>query len=175
MTIATFGAGCFWCVESAMNQLKGVTRAVSGYMGGHTVNPTYQQVCTGTTGHVEVVQVSFDDAVISYEQLCRIFFALHNPTQLNRQGEDVGTQYRSVVFYHDEQQAEIARKLITELHEQQIFDSPVVTAVEAAGLFYPAETYHQGYFSQNPTQGYCQFVVAPKLAKFRKQFLSLLK
>ncbi|WP_214000669.1 peptide-methionine (S)-S-oxide reductase MsrA [Arsukibacterium sp.] len=173
--IATFGAGCFWCLESALNQLKGVEQALSGYMGGHTVNPDYRSICTGTTGHAEVVQVRFNPEQISFKQLCQVFFALHDPTQLNRQGNDVGTQYRSVVFFHSEQQANIARELIRELTSEQFFDQPIVTELSPAVTFYPAEDYHQGYFLQNPQQGYCQFIIAPKMAKFRGLFSSLMK
>lgn len=173
--IATFGAGCFWCLESALNQLKGVEQAVSGYMGGHTDKPDYRSICTGTTGHAEVVQVRFNPEQISFKQLCQIFFALHDPTQLNRQGNDVGTQYRSVVFFHSEQQAETARNVINELTSEQLFDQPIVTELSPAVTFYPAEDYHQGYFLQNQEQGYCQFIIAPKMAKFRQLFSSLMK
>ncbi|KKO45585.1 methionine sulfoxide reductase A [Arsukibacterium ikkense] len=173
--IATFGAGCFWCLESALNQLNGVQQAVSGYMGGHTANPDYRSICSGTTGHAEVVQVRFDPAKISFSQLCQVFFALHDPTQLNRQGNDVGTQYRSVLFYHSEQQADEVRNIINDLSEQQLFDQPIVTEISPASTFYPAEDYHQGYFLQNPQQGYCQFIVAPKMAKFRQLFSQLMK
>jgi peptide-methionine (S)-S-oxide reductase len=173
--IATFGAGCFWCLESALNQLKGVDQAVSGYMGGHTSNPDYRSICTGTTGHAEVVQVSYDPGQISFKQLCQIFFALHDPTQLNRQGNDIGTQYRSAIFYHSTEQAETANDVVKELTEQQLFDQPVVTEISPATTFYPAENYHQGYFLQNPQQGYCQFIIAPKMAKFRQLFNRLLK
>lgn len=173
--IATFGAGCFWCLESALNQLKGVEQAVSGYMGGHTTNPDYRSICTGTTGHAEVVQVTFDPQQISFKQLCQIFFALHDPTQLNRQGNDIGTQYRSAIFFHSAEQAETAKDVIKELTEQQLFDQPIVTEISPATTFYPAEDYHQGYFLQNPQQGYCQFIIAPKMAKFRQLFNRLLK
>lgn len=173
--IATFGAGCFWCLESALNQLKGVEQAVSGYMGGHTTNPDYRSICTGTTGHAEVVQVTFDPQQISFKQLSQIFFALHDPTQLNRQGNDIGTQYRSAIFFHSAEQAETAKDVIKELTEQQLFDQPIVTEISPATTFYPAEDYHQGYFLQNPQQGYCQFIIAPKMAKFRQLFNRLLK
>ncbi|MDX1536630.1 peptide-methionine (S)-S-oxide reductase MsrA [Arsukibacterium sp.] len=173
--IATFGAGCFWCLESALNQLKGVEQAVSGYMGGHTTNPDYRSICTGTTGHAEVVQVTFDPEQISFKQLSQIFFALHDPTQLNRQGNDIGTQYRSAIFYHSAEQAETAKDVVKELTEQQLFDQPIVTEISPATTFYPAEDYHQGYFLQNPQQGYCQFIIAPKMAKFRQLFNRLLK
>ncbi len=173
--IATFGAGCFWCLESALNQLNGVEQALSGYMGGHTQNPDYRSICTGTTGHAEVVQVRFNPEQISFTELCQVFFALHDPTQLNRQGNDVGTQYRSAVFYHTPEQADIAQTIINQLQEQQRFEQPIVTEISPASTFYPAEDYHQGYFLQNPSQGYCQFVVAPKMAKFRQLFSQLIK
>ena len=173
--IATLGAGCFWCLESALNQLQGVERAVSGYMGGHTDNPDYRSICTGTTGHAEVVQVHFNPDQISFKQLCQVFFALHDPTQLNRQGNDVGTQYRSVVFFHSEQQAATARDIIKQLTTEQLFDQPIVTELSPVTTFYQAEDYHQGYFLQNPQQGYCQFIIAPKMAKFRQLFSSLMK
>lgn len=173
--IATFGAGCFWCLESALDQLQGVERAVSGYMGGHTDNPDYRSICTGTTGHAEVVQVHFNPDQISFKQLCQVFFALHDPTQLNRQGNDVGTQYRSVVFFHSEQQAATARDIIKQLTTEQLVDQPIVTELSPVTTFYQAEDYHQGYFLQNPQQGYCQFIIAPKMAKFRQLFSSLMK
>ena len=172
---ATFGAGCFWCLEAAMNQLQGVQRATSGYMGGQTSNPSYQQICTGLTGHAEVVQVVFDPTIIRYEQLCQIFFCLHDPTQLNRQGNDIGSQYRSVIFYHNDEQQHQAQQVLNQLNTEQVFASPIVTELSPAAHFYPAEDYHQGYVQQNPNQGYCQFVVAPKLASFRQQFQQLLK
>lgn len=172
---ATFGAGCFWCLEAALNQLQGVKQAISGYMGGHVSDPSYQAICTGQTGHAEVVEVTFDPDIISYQQLCQIFFSLHNPTQLNRQGNDIGTQYRSVIFYHDAQQQNIAAEVVAELTAMELFDTPIVTEISAASRFYPAEPYHQGYAINNPSQGYCQLIISPKLAKFRQQFHSLLK
>lgn len=172
---ATFGAGCFWCLEAAMNQLQGVTQALSGYMGGHVNNPSYQAICTGQTGHAEVVEVTFDPDIISYSQLCQIFFSLHDPTQLNRQGNDVGTQYRSVIFYHDAKQHSTALEVIAELTNMKLFDAAIVTEVTAASEFYPAESYHQGYANNNPNQGYCQFIISPKLATFRQRFSTLLK
>lgn len=171
--IATFAAGCFWCIESAFNQLQGVKQAVSGYMGGQTLNPDYKQVCSGTSGHAEVVQLEFDSGVISFEQLLQVLFFLHDPTQLNRQGNDIGTQYRSAVFYHTEQQRELALASIKA--SQPLFDLPIVTEVTAASTFYPAEDYHQGYYLQNSSQPYCQYLITPKLAKFRHTFASLLK
>lgn len=173
--IATFGAGCFWCLESALNQLKGVEQALSGYMGGHTTNPDYRTICTGTTGHAEVVQVRYNPAQISFSQLCQVFFALHDPTQLNRQGNDIGTQYRSAVFFHSDEQASIVKALTNDLTTQQLFARPIVTELSPASRFYPAEDYHQGYFLQNPEQGYCQFIIAPKMLKFRQLFTSLMK
>jgi peptide-methionine (S)-S-oxide reductase len=163
--VATFAGGCFWCIETVFNRLRGVESAVSGYMGGHTPDPTYRDICNGDTGHAEVVQVKFDPDVLSYRDLLDVFFALHDPTQLNRQGNDVGTQYRSAIFWHTpEQQAEATAK-IAEFAATRTFDAPIVTAVVAADTFYPAEDYHQGYYDQNPAQPYCQFVVAPKVAK----------
>lgn len=175
MQTATFGAGCFWCLEAAMNQLHGVEHAISGYMGGQTTHPTYQAICTGQTGHAEVVQITFDPEKISYHQLCSIFFSLHIPTQLNRQGNDVGTQYRSVIFYHNNEQRIAATAVVQELHEKKLFDEPIVTEISAACEFYKAEGYHQAYAINNPNQGYCQFIISPKLAVFRQQFKSLLK
>lgn len=172
---ATFGAGCFWCLEAAMNQLNGVVQALSGYMGGTAANANYHAVCNGNTGHVEVVQVTFDDSIISYEQLCLIFFSLHDPTQLNRQGNDVGTQYRSIVFTHNSNQQTIVEHLITTLNTEQVYNSNIVTAISPATEFYVAEHYHQGYFLQQPEQSYCQFIVAPKMEKFQQQYKALLK
>ncbi|RVT45867.1 peptide-methionine (S)-S-oxide reductase [Rheinheimera sediminis] len=171
--IATFAAGCFWCIESAFNQLKGVEKAVSGYMGGQTLNPDYRQICTGTTGHAEVVQLEFDPRLISFEQLLQVLWFLHDPTQLNRQGNDVGTQYRSAIFYHSDEQHQQALTSIQAAGA--LFDLPIVTEVRAAVTFYPAEEYHQGYYLQNTNQPYCQFLITPKLAKFRQTFVSLLK
>jgi peptide-methionine (S)-S-oxide reductase len=171
--IATFGAGCFWCIESALNQLQGVKKALSGYMGGQTLNPDYRQVCTGTSGHAEVVQVEFDPAQVSFEQLLQVLWFLHDPTQLNRQGNDIGTQYRSAVFYHSELQQQQALASIKAAGS--LFDAPIVTEVTPASTFYPAEDYHQGYYLQNTSQPYCQFLITPKLAKFRQTFVSLLK
>ncbi|MDP2030885.1 MAG: peptide-methionine (S)-S-oxide reductase MsrA [Thiobacillus sp.] len=168
--IATLAGGCFWCIESVFNRLRGVESAVSGYMGGHTANPTYADICNGDTGHAEVVQVSFDPAEISYRELLEIFFTLHDPTQLNRQGNDVGTQYRSAIFWHTPEQKLEAEAVIAELSATQQFGAPIVTQVSAATTFYPAEDYHQGYFGQNPNQPYCQFVVAPKVAKAEAKF-----
>jgi peptide-methionine (S)-S-oxide reductase len=173
--VATFAGGCFWCIEAAFNQLQGVVRATSGYMGGHTANPSYRDICTGNTGHAEVVQVEFDASVISYRQLLEILFFLHDPTTLNRQGNDVGTQYRSAVFVHNEQQQAAVQQFITELTQQQVYPAAIVTSIEPIATFYPAEQYHQGYAAQNPNQPYCQFLVLPKLAKFRQQYAVLQK
>ena len=173
--IATLAGGCFWCIESVFNRLRGVESAVSGYMGGHTENPTYKDICNGDTGHAEVVQVRFDPAEISYRELLEIFFTLHDPTQLNRQGNDVGTQYRSAIFWRTPEQKAEAEAVIAELTSAKQFAAPIVTEVTAATTFYPAEDYHQGYFEQNPQQPYCQFVVAPKVAKARAKFAARLK
>jgi peptide-methionine (S)-S-oxide reductase len=170
METATLGGGCFWCLEAVFEDVVGVEKSVSGYAGGRTANPTYKEVCTGTTDHAEVIQVTFDPAKISYRQLLEIFFAVHDPTTLNRQGADHGTQYRSVIYFHSPEQERTARDLIRELDAAKIWDHPIVTEVSPAPTFYPAEDYHQGYFRANPHQGYCQVVVAPKLAKFRKHF-----
>ncbi len=170
METATLGGGCFWCLEAVFEDIVGVERSVSGYAGGAIERPTYQQVCTGTTDHAEVIQVTFDPAKIGYRQLLEIFFAVHDPTALNRQGADRGTQYRSVIFTHSPEQDTTARELIGELDAAKIWDGPIVTEVSAAPTFYSAEEYHQGYFRSNPYEGYCQVVVAPKLAKFRKHF-----
>ena len=173
--IATFGGGCFWCVEAALELLEGVERVVSGYAGGSSPNPTYRQVCEGTTGHAEVVQVTFDPSVLSYPELLTAFFSIHDPTTLNRQGADAGTQYRSVIFYHDEKQNGEAQALIAQLTEQKVWDRPIVTQLAPLEKFYPAEAYHQGYFRANPNQPYCQAVVSPKVAKIRKVFAEKVK
>lgn len=172
---ATFGAGCFWCLEAAMNQLNGVIQALSGYMGGTADSANYNAVCSGNSGHAEVVQVEFNDSVISYEQLCLIFFSLHDPTQFNRQGNDIGSQYRSVIFIHNANQQASAEHIIATLNAEQVYNADIVTAISPAMPFYVAEHYHQGYFQQQPEQGYCQFIVAPKMAKFRQRYKALLK
>ncbi len=172
---ATLGAGCFWCVEAIFDDLAGVEDVVSGYSGGHTGNPTYQEVCSETTGHAEVVQVRFDPSVLSYADLLRVFFTVHDPTQLNRQGNDIGTSYRSAVFYHSEEQKKTALEVIDEIIEKAIYDKPIVTEVTAFDKFWPAEDYHQEYFANNPNQPYCAAVVAPKVAKFRSAYFSRLK
>lgn len=172
---ATLGGGCFWCLEAVFQDLKGVERVVSGYAGGHVAEPTYEEVCRGQTGHAEVVDVVFDPGVISYRDLLGIFFAIHDPTTLNRQGADVGTQYRSVIFPRSREQDMIAREVIQELGDARTFEDPIVTEVTALNTFYPAEEYHQRYFERNPRQPYCQVVVAPKVAKFRKEHMDRLR
>jgi peptide-methionine (S)-S-oxide reductase len=173
--IATLAGGCFWCLEAVYDGLRGVERVESGYAGGHVPNPTYEQVCAGTTGHAEVVQISFDPDVISYRELLEVFFAIHDPTTLNRQGADVGTQYRSAIFHHTPEQRATAEALIAELQEQRVWDDPIVTELTELSEFYPAEEYHRDYFRRNPGQSYCQVVIAPKLAKVRRSFQEKLK
>lgn len=172
---ATLAGGCFWCLEAVFDELKGVESVESGYSGGHVEQPSYREVCTGMTGHAEVVQVHFDPAVLSYRDLLSVFFAIHDPTTPNRQGADVGTQYRSAVFFHSEDQQLTAQALIRDLNQQRIWDAPLVTEVAAFDKFYPAEDYHQEYFARNPLQPYCMSVVAPKVSKFRKHFIDKLK
>jgi len=173
--IATLAGGCFWCLEAVFEQVRGVERVVSGYIGGDVECPDYESVCGGKTGHAEAVQLTFDAGQISYGELLAIFFSIHDPTTLNRQGNDVGTQYRSAIFYHGEEQCKEAAAMIDELNEKHIWPAPIVTGVVAATIFYPAEEYHQHYFARNPEQGYCQLIVAPKLAKFQKYFGKLLE
>ena len=175
MEKATFGAGCFWCVEAVFQNLQGVEQVVSGYMGGHVHNPTYQQVCTGTTGHAEVAQIIYDPQEVSFVELLQVFWQTHDPTTLNRQGNDVGTQYRSAIFYHDEEQRKLAEEVKSRLQEEKIWDDPIVTEITEATTFYAAEDYHQNYFNQNADQPYCQFVVRPKVEKFKKLFSEKLK
>ena len=170
MALATFGAGCFWCVEAAFQQLKGVTSVFSGYSGGHVENPTYEQVCTGSTGHAEVCQIEYDPEKISYEELLEVFFEIHDPTTLNRQGNDVGTQYRSVIFYHNEDQKKKAEKLKAELDAKGLWKNPIITELLPLSKFYKAEDYHQNYYRNNPNQPYCRVVIKPKLQKFEKVF-----
>jgi len=172
---ATFGAGCFWCVEAVFQRLDGVVKVVSGYSGGETKNPTYEQVCTGKTGHAEVCQIIYNPAKISFTDLLEVFFTTHDPTTLNRQGADVGTQYRSAVFYHDGRQKELEEAYKAELENKKIFSSPVVTEITPFSVFYPAEKYHQDYFDNNQFQPYCSFVLRPKLDKFTKEFKAKLK
>ena len=173
--VATLGGGCFWCVEAVYNQLKGVESAISGYMGGHVQNPTYQQVCAKTTGHAEVVNVTFDNEVISFQDVLDIFFTVHDPTTLNRQGNDVGPQYRSGIWYHNDEQKRIAQETIARIDKEGLYSNKIVTEVTPADTFWVAEDYHQNYFANNPTQGYCSFVIAPKVGKFRKQYFDRLK
>ncbi len=173
--VATLGGGCFWCLEAAFEKLKGVEEAVSGYAGGTVPNPTYKQVCTGKTGHAEVVQITFDPAVISYKDLLDVYFTIHDPTTLNRQGADVGTQYRSVIFYHTPEQEQAARAMIAELEAQGRWEDPIVTQVEPLEAFYPAEDYHQEYYEHNSGQPYCRIVIAPKLSKLQKEHMEKLK
>jgi len=172
---ATIAGGCFWCVEAVFEPIKGVEKVVSGYSGGKVAHPSYEQVCTGTTGHAEAVQITFDPAVISYADLLRIFFGFHDPTTPNRQGADVGTQYRSAIFYHSPEQRDQARAVIAELTKEKLFDHPIVTEVTPFTEFYAAENYHQSYFQRNSGQPYCQFVITPKMAKLKKLYAAKLK
>ena len=172
--IATLGGGCFWCLDAVFRQLRGVEKVESGYAGGTQPDPTYRDVCSGTTGHAEVVQVTFDPSEIAYRDLLGVFFSIHDPTTLNRQGADVGTQYRSIVLYHSDEQRATAEQVMNELKDQQVWDDPIVTEIEPLATFYPAETYHQDYFANNPRQPYCQAVIAPKVSKFRKAYLDRL-
>jgi peptide-methionine (S)-S-oxide reductase len=172
---ATLAGGCFWCIEGAFSQVKGIHSVVSGYMGGHIENPTYEDICTGNSGHAEVVQLSFDEAEISYQEIIEIFFTLHDPTQLNRQGNDIGSQYRSAIFYHNESQQHTAEQIIREMAAEQTFEQKIVTQVCPAEHFYSGEEYHQGYAKNNPQNQYCQAIVSPKLAKFRQTFVNKLK
>ena len=173
--IATLAGGCFWCLEAVFKEVDGVEEVTSGYTGGTTVNPTYQEVCTGTTGHAEAVQLTFNPGKISYREILQIFFSVHDPTTLDRQGGDVGTQYRSAIFYHNEPQRAIAEAVIKELNEAHLWKKPIVTQLVALEKFYPAEDYHREYFSRHPEQSYCQVVISPKVSKFRKQWTKRLK
>ena len=173
--VATLAGGCFWCLEAVFDELNGVEDVVSGYSGGVVPNPTYKHVCTGETGHAEVVQVTFDPEIVSYRDLLKVFFSIHDPTTLNRQGGDVGTQYRSAIYYHGEEQKKIAEEVIAELTAEKLWNDSIVTEVAPLKKFYPAEMYHQEYFRHNPDQGYCRMVIAPKVAKFRKQHVERLK
>jgi len=172
---ATLGGGCFWCTEAVYLELKGVVDVKPGYSGGHIKNPSYKEVCTGTTGHAEVVQITFDPDVVSYSEILEVFFMTHDPTTLNRQGNDVGPQYRSVIFYHNEAQKETAEKVIQLFEKEEVYDKPIVTQVEPFDKFYVAEDYHFNYYNRNKSQGYCQFIITPKLEKFRKIFKDQLK
>lgn len=173
--LATFAGGCFWCTEAVFLEVKGVKKVVSGYTGGFIKNPAYREVCNGTTGHAEGIQITFDPKDVAYEDLLEVFFATHDPTTLNKQGGDVGTQYRSAIFYHSEEQKEKATKYIELIEKEKLYPNPVVTQIEEAGVFYLAEEYHQNYYNQNKEQGYCEFVIAPKLDKLRKYYKSKLK
>ncbi|GAB4192457.1 MAG: peptide-methionine (S)-S-oxide reductase MsrA [Roseiflexaceae bacterium] len=173
--VATLGGGCFWCLEAVFDQVKGVESVESGYAGGRVPNPSYRQVCSGSTGHAEVVQITFDPSVVSFRDLLQVFFTIHDPTTLNRQGADIGTQYRSAIFYHSPEQKAVAGQVISELGQQKLWDDPIVTEVVPLDTFYIAEDYHQEYFARNGDQPYCRAVVAPKVAKFRKQHLEKLR
>lgn len=172
---ALIGGGCFWCLEAVYQQVKGVEQVISGYAGGHVTNPSYEAVCSESTGHAEVVQITFEASTVSYRQLLEIFFVIHDPTTLNYQGNDVGTQYRSVIYTLDDEQMRIAKELVSELINANRFSRPIVTQIHAAPIFYPAEDYHQNYFQNHPFQGYCMAVVGPKVSKFKKTFQALLK
>lgn len=172
---ATIGSGCFWCSEAIFSRIKGVNHVASGYSGGHVKDPSYKEVCTGNTGHAEVVQLEYDPSVISFAEILKIFWKTHDPTTLNRQGADIGTQYRSVIFYHTDEQRVVAEELKAELGQQKIWDAPIVTAIEEFDQFYSAEEYHNEYFDNNPNEGYCRFVIAPKIEKFEKVFKDYLK
>ena len=173
--VATLGGGCFWCIEVIFDELRGVSDVVSGYMGGAGANPTYREVCSGTTGHAEVIQVHYDPVVISFREILQVFFTVHDPTTLNSQGNDVGTQYRSAIFFHSPEQQRIAVEAVADFDRERVWDRPIVTQISAAQTFYPAEDYHQEYYVNNPDQGYCRIVIAPKVAKFRNKFLARLK
>ena len=173
MEMATVGGGCFWCTEAVYQQLIGVDKVESGYSGGRTLNPTYEQICEGNTGHAEVIRIEFDNTIVSYRDILEIFFTIHDPTTLNRQGNDVGTQYRSVIYTHSDEQMATAREVIAAMG--QVWDAPIVTELQEAPIFYPAEDYHQNYFRSNPMQSYCAYVVAPKVSKFRQVFASRAK
>lgn len=175
MNLATFGSGCFWCTEAIFQQLKGVESAVSGYTGGAVKNPTYKEVCTGNTGHAEVIQVTYNPEIISYTELLEVFWQTHDPTTLNRQGADVGTQYRSAIFYHSEEQKKLAEAYKQKLEDAKIFNNPIVTEITEFDIFYKAEDYHQEYYANNKTQSYCNFVITPKIEKFKKVFKNKLK
>ncbi len=173
--VATLGGGCFWCLEVVFEQLQGIEMVVSGYSGGEVPNPSYELVCSGTTRHAEVVQLTFDRNQITFREILEVFFTIHDPTTLNRQGSDVGPQYRSVIFYHNNGQRNIAEAVIAELEEAKVWEKPIVTEVVPFSVFYPAEEYHQGYYRKNPNQGYCQIVIAPKIAKFRQMYFNKIK
>ncbi|MHA2298702.1 MAG: peptide-methionine (S)-S-oxide reductase MsrA [Candidatus Hodarchaeales archaeon] len=173
--LATLGGGCFWCLDTMFDDLLGVVKVESGYSGGEVINPSYEDVCSGTTGHAEVVQVTFNPEIITFEELLEIFFTIHDPTTLNRQGNDVGTQYRSAIFYHSPEQKDIVKKVIKEFNEKKIWDNPIVTEVSPLKVFFRAEEYHQNYYQRNPDQPYCRLVITPKIVNFRKKYLDKLK
>lgn len=173
--VATLGGGCFWCIEAVFEELKGIESAINGYSGGDIKNPSYREVTTGRTGHAEVVQITFNPEIITYRQILEVFFHLHDPTTLNRQGADVGTQYRSVIYYHDQEQKETAEKVFKETDESDLWENPLVTEIAPMGNFYVAEDYHQDYFAKNPNQAYCTYVISPKMTKLRKLFKEKLK
>lgn len=173
--VATLAGGCFWCLEAVFDEIEGVTHVKSGYAGGHTANPTYQQVCSGSTGHAEVTQVTFDPSVVSYRDLLNVFFSIHDPTTVDRQGNDIGSQYRSAIFTHDAEQAATAKEVAAEVSAAGLYPGRLVTSIEPLTVFYPAEDYHDDYYARNPDQGYCQVVIAPKVAKFRKQHVDRLR
>ena len=175
LEVATLGGGCFWCLEAVYDELRGVKEVVSGYMGGHVPYPTYEQVCGKNTGHVEVVQVTFDPSVVSFKELLQVFFTIHDPTTMNRQGNDVGPQYRSAIFYHSDEQKQVSAEVMAEVEAEKLYSNRLVTEVTAADVFYRAEEYHQNYFANNRLQPYCMFVVAPKVGKFRKKYFDRLK
>lgn len=173
--VATLAGGCFWCLEAVYDEIDGVTLVKSGYAGGHTTDPTYEEVCSGSTGHAEVTQVTYDPDVVSYRDLLNVFFTIHDPTTVDRQGNDVGSQYRSAIFTHDEAQVEAAREAVARVTSEGVYPAPIVTSIEPLTTFYPAEAYHDDYYARNPYQGYCQAVIAPKVAKFRKQHVDRLR
>ncbi len=175
LAIATFGNGCFWCTEAIFQQLKGVETVLSGYTGGQVKNPSYKEVCTGTTGHAEVIQITYDPSVISYRELLDVFFYTHDPTTLNRQGADVGTQYRSAIFFHNKEQEADAKTIIAQLTAEGVYADPIVTEISAIGAYYPAEEYHRNYYNNNKNQGYCRAVINPKMDKFMKKYASKTK
>lgn len=175
LEVATFGGGCYWCMEAIFQRLDGVVKVESGFSGGHVKNPTYREVCTGTTGHAEVIQITFDANKISFTEVLKVFFTMHDPTTLNRQGNDVGTQYRSAVFYHNDAQKDAAEEIITELNKAKVYPTPIVTEVTKFDTFYKAEDYHQDYYNQHSGEGYCQYVIQPKIEKFEKVFKDRLK
>lgn len=173
--VATFGGGCYWCMEAVFQRLNGVEKVESGFSGGHVKNPTYREVCTGTTGHAEVIQITLDTTKITFAEILKVFFTMHDPTTLNQQGNDIGTQYRSAVFYHNENQKKITEEIITELNKEQAYPNPIVTEVAKFDAFYKAEDYHQNYYNDNSSEGYCRFVIQPKIEKFEKVFRDKLK